>query len=105
MELDYWNFVAIDELSDRAIFANKICKLIYQKHKGDINLALEEYKDLDGYLHEYVRNIYELIQDEIPLMAYHDLIEDGASNYDLSDEEYEEAKRRCIEAAKIYYNE
>ena len=104
MELNYYNFVNSETLDYRSDFANAICKLIYQKNNGDIDASAKEFAKFDGYLSEYVRNIYEVISDEIPLWAYYKLINGDASDYDLNQEEYVEAKRRCVEACKVFYS-
>lgn len=68
---------------DRAVFANSIFKLIYQKYKGNFTnpLMLDECSKMDGYLDEHVRNIYEVVDSEIPMIAYIQVLTDGANGY------------------------
>lgn len=68
---------------DRAEFANLIFKNLYRLYKGDFNntLFLSESAKIVDHLEEYVRNIYEVIDDEIPMMAYINVLRDGHSGY------------------------
>lgn len=89
-------------LDNRSLFANRICKLIYQKHDGNIDEAIKEAEPFFEDLHEHVRNIYELIPTEIPLMYYRDLLKFGKDNYyDISEQEYQKiilfTKNKCVE--------
>jgi len=79
-EEEYFNWNYLD---DRAAFANAIFKLVYRKYNGDFNnvLFLDECKQMTAWLYDHVRNIYEVIQSEIPLMAYMDVLEGGADGF------------------------
>lgn len=60
-------------MSDKASFANFTCRLLYNKYNGDFknqDFISELYK-LRKYFKEYVRNIYEDVE-EIPLFYYID---------------------------------
>ena len=92
-----------EELAGRSIFANHICKLIYQKNNGDVDKSIIEAEPLFDGMQEYVRNIYELIEREIPLYAYYELVKYGADNFDLSEDEYQEAKIKVRAACDLYY--
>ena len=59
----------------RAKFANSVLKLLWNKHGNSCSAALLEDVAIQRvYFDEYVRNIYEVINDEIPLFAWHDLV-------------------------------
>lgn len=42
-------FTKLTDLDDRSIFANAVLQLIYDKHNGDLNLAIKEAEPLFGY--------------------------------------------------------
>lgn len=71
----------LDDLNDRAVFANRIFKLLWQKHGGDIDDAIAEAESFFDDLERYVRNIYEIKDTEIPLWSYAYLLENGADNW------------------------
>ena len=68
---------------DRSTFANAIFKLIYNKYNGDFNnvLLLKESSEMLGYLDDFVRNIYEVIDSEIPMMAYLQVLKYGSHGF------------------------
>jgi len=92
-----------DNLDERSNFVNAICKLIVQKHNGDIDKAVEEYKEFNGHVHGSIRNVYELADRQIPMMGLHDLLEDGADNYGFTEEEYQECISKARQACIDYY--
>ena len=63
-------------MDERAEFANQVLQLLYDKYDGDIKDQdfLEELHELYNHFDEFVRNIYELFEDEIPLFLYHDYL-------------------------------
>ena len=102
----YFDFVKPENCEERSSFANTVYKLIYQKNNGHIDHSAKEAED-DGLFANfdgYVRNIYEIVQTEIPLQAYAELMEHGAGNYDFSEEEYKEAIKKTEEACRLYYS-
>lgn len=88
---------------DRSGFANRVCKLIYNQSNNDIDKAIDNGKNIFKDFSINVRNIYELIDEYIPLIAYYELIQNGADNYDLNDEEYKHALDNCKAACFDYY--
>jgi len=94
-----------NNLSYRAEFANDVCKLLVKNHNNDIELSIQHVEKIYNYFEEYVRNIYEIIGDEIPLFALYRLKKHGADNYGFTDEEYEVNIKKCIEACKNFYIE
>ena len=67
-----YNFVNKEDAfdKDRAGFANRIFKLLYIQSGYDVDKAISNGEDIFSDLNEHVRNIYELIDKYIPLMAY-----------------------------------
>lgn len=99
-----FNFITdLDSLDGRAIFANRILKLIYEKNNGDLSKSIQEAKPYFYDLDEYVRNIYELIDAQIPLYAYYHLITLEADNWCFEDDEYKDAIERTKKACELYY--
>ena len=92
------------KLDNRSIFANRICKLIYIKNDSNVNKSIKEAEPYFNDLYEHVRNIYELIENEIPLFAYYELAKHGADNYGFTEQEYEEAMMKIKIACNKYYN-
>lgn len=87
------HFECVNIGDDRSIFANRILGWLYAKYDGKLG-SLEFATELSlvcDELEQYVRNIYECIDDEIPLMAYNNVMSDGADGYseweDYTDEE------------------
>lgn len=95
--------IDFEKLDDRSIFANRICKLIYNKNKGDLQKSIEEAEPYFKGLDQFVRNIYELIEYEIPLYAYYELIKYGMDNYDFNKKEYDVAIKKTKKACILYY--
>lgn len=93
----------LNSLDEKSIFANRICKLVYQKHDGNLDYSIRELAPYFQDLKTFVRNIYELIGSEIPLFAYYQLIKFGANNWDFTELEYTEVLNRTIEACHYYY--
>ena len=60
----------------RAEFANHVLHLLYDKYDGNIKDKdfLDELHDLYHYFDEFVRNIYEIFEEDIPLFLYHDYL-------------------------------
>lgn len=91
--------------NDRAGFANRICKLLYIQSGYDVDKAISDGEDIFNNLNEHVRNIYELIDKYIPLMAYYELKEYGKENFDMDGSEYEEAIINTKKACDDYYKD
>lgn len=88
----------------RAGFANSVCKLIYNQSGNDIEKAIKNGESIFTDFNEYVRNIYELVDSYIPLIAYYELKKHGADNYGFSEEEYQEALNKTKAGCEKYYN-
>ncbi len=88
----------------RSIFANRICKLLYEKHNGNLDDAIIDGERIFSGFNTYVRNIYELVDSEIPLIAYYELKKYGADNYGFSQAEFEQAIDNTKIACVQYYN-
>jgi hypothetical protein len=87
----------------RSGFANMVCRLIYLQSDKDLDKAIKEGESIFCQFEEHVRNIYELIEDSIPLIAYSQLKEYGADDLDLNKEEYKQALDECKKACDDYY--
>lgn len=90
-------------LDRRSVFANKICSLLVSKHNGNIDAALEDFKPLNAEIHNYIRNVYELVDCEIPLMGLFDLLCYPPDNWDFTIEEHQSAIERAYEACSKMY--
>lgn len=95
----------LEQLDYRSKFANRVLKLIYQKHKGDLDASIIEAEIFFEEFEELIRNIYELVEDEIPLYAYYQLLKHGAKDYGMGEEEYTDAIAASVDACRIYYAE
>lgn len=91
------------EKDERSIFANNVCKLLVEKHKGNLTDAVKELKPIYDNFFDNVRNIYELVDNEIPLFALHELSIQGKGNWDFSEEEYQSAITRTQKACIDFY--
>ncbi len=87
----------------RADFANRVCKLVYNKCENDIEKAVKEIEPLYDDFEENVRNVYELIGSYIPLFAFFELKKHGADNYGFHEKEYNEAIGNAKKACSEYY--
>lgn len=68
------------ENDDRAKFANTCLKRIWQSTEPFSTEQMQAVKELYLYFNEYVRNVYEVITDEIPLFAYYNAVKHGPYN-------------------------
>lgn len=98
-----YEFINKSECDERAKFANAVCQLLVDSHRKDITEALANVKPLFDHFHEHVRNVYELIDTEIPLFALHELMTLPADNWGFSEEEHYNAKLRTLKACNQYY--
>ena len=89
---------------NRSGFANMVCRLLYLHSGKDLDKAIEEGSGIFSEFEEHVRNIYELIDDSIPLMAYYQLKEYGADNWDFDEQEYKQALDNAKKACHDYYS-
>ena len=95
-----YEFKNIWSYDERSNFANDVSLLILQSVHNDIEEALKLVPKFYKHFDINVRNVYELINNYIPLFALYELKKYGADNYGLSDEEYEVAIQNCIGAIK-----
>lgn len=94
----------LNKLNGRSVFANRILKLIYDKHNGDLDKSIKEAELYFNDLEEYVKNIYELVDSEIPLYAYYRLLKYGSVGLGLEENEYQEIIEKTKDACIYYYN-
>lgn len=88
--------------------ANKLFGLLYDQYLGQISTEgfIEEANEIYSYLSEYVRNIYEHIHTEIPVMLYLDILsEDNMEDIGVYDKTKEQALKEIKEAIHNFYAE
>ena len=95
----------LEDLDERSEFANAVCKLIVDKNNGNLINSLNEVGDIYDMFFISVRNIYELVDSEIPLFALYELHNFGADNLGLTPEEFKQAKQSSMLACSEYYLE
>lgn len=93
----------LNDLDGRSVFANRILKLIYIKNAGNIDDAIKEAQPYFDELKMFIKNIYELIDTEIPLYCYYELMKYGPDDFGLNEEEYLMKIKNIHEACKLYY--
>lgn len=85
---------------DREDFANDVCKLLMATSNYDIEKALNKVEDFYNYFEEWVRNVYE-VWEEVPLVHLWYLLKHDASNFGITQDEYEKQiqlyRNKCIE--------
>lgn len=98
----------VDVKDFRAVGANKIFGMLYDQYLGQITCEgfIKEAKELSSYLQEYVRNIYECIDNEIPVLMYLDILDaNNMEDINIDDLTKEEALKQVKEAIHIFYSE
>lgn len=94
-----WKFNKEKINDERSLFANYICQLLWDSDQ----LSFDKIEELNDHLDANIRNVYELIEDEIPLVALYRLNEYGADNYDFDSDEYNEALTNTVQACYDFY--
>ena len=92
-----------NDLDERSVFVNKICKLIMQANEYDIDKSLVALEDIYSDFHTNIRNIYELESTEIPLMGLYKLECYDASNFGFTEDEYQQALENARNACYKFY--
>jgi hypothetical protein len=99
-----YKFKSTKNLDSRAAFANRVCSLLIDRYSGDINIAVEELNPIYNDFYDNVRNIYELIDTEIPLFALFELRrEDAKYNFGFTDKQLKNAIKKTLIACEEYY--
>ena len=99
-----YNFKDRERVDYRAQFANEILQLVYDKYNGKLTFKMmAEVGEFNGYLEGNVRNIYEVIDSEIPLLALYELHLHEPSNWGFTKEEHEAAIARTKKAVIEYH--
>lgn len=105
-KFELYNFIdpESEEFDNRSIFVNNIITALVRA-EGSIYGALDKWDCFNDDIHEYVRNVYELIIEEIPFMALYDLKNAKSyTDYDLESEEHLEASKiHCYNWCEKYY--
>lgn len=88
----------------RSLLINAICDLIVDKYQF-IDLAVKsgELDLIYKYSDEVIENLYELVEEEIPLFNLYELYEYGADNKHDSQKEYEKEIEITLKACDEYY--
>ena len=98
------DFIDRKEISDdRAKFANSVCDLIIDNAGGNITEAVKTAKAFREFFEEHVRNVYELVDDQIPLFAILEMEKNGADNYGWTELEYQKNLVDAYAAAGKYH--
>jgi hypothetical protein len=92
--------------SDKQGFANRVCKMIYRLHNGDVEKCISstEFEDVYNDFDEHVSDVYGLIANRIPLFALYELVNNGADNYGFTKDEYDTHLNKVRQACKGYYS-
>jgi hypothetical protein len=99
------DFLEPTNLDYRAIFANRVLKLIYEKHNGDLDKAVIEAAPFFEEMDEIIRNVYELIDSQIPLWNYNRVKNCAKEQLGYkTEEEREEELAKTIGACRVYYD-
>jgi hypothetical protein len=98
-----FEFIGKDEEFDyRSEFANDVCRLLL-KAKGFNFISNEDIEPIYNHFEDHVRNVYELIDSEIPLFALYELRKHGADNYGFTEVEYQQAILNAQKACSEYF--
>ena len=105
----YYEFEKPDKITTGAKIVNFACKLLYEKHNGDIKAACKEGAKFFKYCSNYDDYLAEFIYEEIPLMAYNDLLNDKYPYFEDEDGEeldlkVEDVLEEIALVCKQYYN-
>ncbi len=86
---------------ERSEGANIIFKSMWRLYKGDFTniLFISEVSKVHKFLEEHVRNIYEVIDTEIPMMAWINVLTNGHKGY-TEWEDYESQSAALYEIEK-----
>lgn len=87
----------------RSQFANDVCQLLLNDCDGNIDDALKQVEEFYDHFEESVRNIYEVIDCEIPLFALYDLKRYPMDNWGFTQEEYDKVLKNTYSACKKIY--
>lgn len=92
----------------RAKGANKLFGMLYDQYLGQITCQgfIDEANEIYTYLNEYVRNIYECISKEIPVMLYLEILStEDMEDIGIYDKTKEQALKEIKEAIHNFYAE
>ena len=92
----------------RAKGANKLFALLYDQYLGQITCQgfIDEANQVYTYLQEYVRNIYECVDKEIPVMCYLDILStENMEDIGIYDKTKEQALKEIQKAIHNFYAE
>ena len=101
-----FNFLPKEEANKdrRCALANLIFQNLYLKNNKDLEETIIEAKPYFELLDDNLRNLYELVDNSLPLMAYYELKTFYKDNWTFTNEEYEQAFKNTIKACEDYYS-
>ena len=90
--------------AEREGLANLVCRNLYRLYEGQYNKLEPELKELFDGFEVNVKNIYELVDEEIPLFALYRLYTYGADNFGFNEAEWKSCIERAKKACKEFYS-
>lgn len=96
-------FIKKSDCDERSKFANDVCQLLVDASDKSIITSLERIEEVYNHFEEHVRNVYELIDSEIPLFRLYDLVRLDKDNWGYSEAEYKTNKQIALKACVSYY--
>ena len=102
--MEYYDFENdIANLDEKSIFANSICKVIYDRHNGDLDEDVYRNYLIFESIAKSVRKIEDLIPTEVPMLSYFIVKNESAADMAITEEEKERALARIGRACHEYY--
>ena len=95
-----WRGAGFDE---REFIINHACDAFYKSINGDLDNNISVMWDMYQGYENTIRNFYELVHTETPLMGYVELKKHGADNYGYSPADYKKALREYKDICREYY--
>lgn len=105
-----------DIRDERSVFANRVCKLIYNHVELNINSAspkelkflFKKVKPFYESFEDCLNNFYEIVENEVPLIALYLLRNKNTAieNYGFQNEqEYQDAWQQSLNSCITYYTQ
>lgn len=102
--MEYYDFENdIANLDEKSIFANRICKVIYDRHNCDLDEAVYRNYLIFEAIAKSVRKIEDLIPTEVPMLSYFIVKNESATDMAITEEEKEQALARIGLICHDYY--
>ena len=102
--MEYYDFENdIANLDEKSIFANRIFKVIYDRHNGDLDEAIYRNYLIFEAISKSVRKIEDLIPTEVPMLSYFIVKNESAADMAITEEEKGHALARIGRVCHDYY--